>query len=1014
MSGYQLAYSSELMRNYLQAEVLAPDAEFEALQAEDGSSLLFSVGGDDTLYLTQEVPAERSGWRRTDLSTDRIRQDFPGRSGVAVRTFAAAESVFASPPMIHLAMVVGDGTQDHLYLSLSNPADGSAWPGPPQWTAYPFDDPAHQLSQLSIAGVFVSEATDAEYVVVDVLRNPGSGQQLVFRYYIDPAKTGGYAWHPHDLAIDLEAGRYSSCLGRRYAQYVDGLYTIGRVDGSPQFQYQPLYNVFNPKVPPSPSLYQLPGGAVPEAVAACRNPDDSTDLYITAAGTLYRLGSRQQQNGAVAAPVLSSPRLNGVRELFAESNGTEVTVWGLNGSNEVFYTAAAANQVGSGALAWSNPLPILTGVEQVSPYLDRANRVNTFFAHTGRNQLTKAVKSPDTGLWNTWQITLDPPNPNAPAEAFSSYTTRIEVTDTDTGQPAVGVPLTLTAMDVTAAYIDYGYYVLGPSPIQVTTDQTGAVTVVEPVTALAGTRLTATAGAAVLDINPMDHAFAKASALTTPAALTAAVITAPDGSTTPLIPPGTDPGLLRAVATGNTQLAQAYAQLPAATAALQARGIRARQVMPAATTLADPSALLVDVGDLFSWLGEQVEEGIDFAVQLIQDAATQLWNFAVTIGGQVYQCVLSSVEAVVGAAQWLYSALATAAEDLLHYLEFAFEWTDITRTKRILANLTQLSLTHEVAQISVLKGQFDQLVATVEQAVNNWAGVGDWSGLGTDGTAVPDTTSNPGAQQTAPGSLLAHHLQNNGSSLTTLQPLPTVPATSNPIAALLAAIDQEGQVIGDTIDRLQQLAADFDRLTVVEILKELAAVFADLVLESAKVVVDTLFDILQQIATAAVAVLSTPIHIPVVSDVLNDIGVPDFSFLDLACWVVAVPATVAYKLAQGTAPFPDTPESTFLATVSDYDTLVNAFQSKTAASLPRTPAARRAKRSATRPAEAAVPEVEVVVPPDVQTAVHIIGHAVSGFCSLFGGTFVSGFEAAAPTGANTPRHAREKAPKLPL
>ncbi len=56
-----ISYSSELMQNYLQAEILAPDAKFQALQTGDGASLLFSIGTDGALYLTQESPGTRSG-----------------------------------------------------------------------------------------------------------------------------------------------------------------------------------------------------------------------------------------------------------------------------------------------------------------------------------------------------------------------------------------------------------------------------------------------------------------------------------------------------------------------------------------------------------------------------------------------------------------------------------------------------------------------------------------------------------------------------------------------------------------------------------------------------------------------------------------------------------------------------------------------------------------------------------------------------------------------------------------
>ncbi|GGM23582.1 hypothetical protein GCM10010129_80020 [Streptomyces fumigatiscleroticus] len=1004
MTSYALSCSSELMQNYVQAEVLAPDARFEALQTQDGTSLLFSLGTDKVMYLTKEVPGTSSGWERSDLSSAQLRADFPGQSGVGCKDFASAQAVSGAPAAIHLAMVLADEQNDHLYLSLANSDTDTSWSAAPSWTAYPFDDPAHQPGQVKIVGVLLSEASDAEYIVVDILRDPAGTEPLVFRYYIDPAKTGGYAWHPHDIAIDLEAGRYSSCLGRRAGQYVDGLYTIGQVAGAPQFQYQPLYNVFDPGIPPSPSLYSLPVGAVPEAIAACRNPDNSSDLYITAGGTLYYLSSHHQQDGSTALPLLHDPRFGGVRRLYAESVAGTVTVWGLNANNEVFYATCALAQLTSGPLAWSVPLPILTGVEQIAPYLDRANSVNTFFAHTGQNQLVKAVKSPDTGLWSFWDVTLEPTGTGVPAQSFDSYTTRIQVTDTTTGQPTANVPVTLTAANVTAVHINYLYYVLGPTPVQVTTDALGVVTVVEPVQTIMGTRLAAAVGGVQTDINPMDHAFTKAAALTTPAMLAAATITYQDGTTKKLVPADTDPAVLQAVATGNSQLAQAYANLPATSPApAPAAGTTAAAVprtptAPVATSLADVSTLLVDTGDLFSWLAVEVTEGTGFLVRLVQDGATQLWNLVVTVGGQAYQCVLNSVEAVVSAAQWLYSALKATAEDVVKYLEYVFDWAAITRTQRVLVNLTQVYLDYQVGQIQVYKGEFDQLIANLEKAVNNWAGVGDWTGLGADGSATPDglTTSIPVPQQSAPGSLLAHHLQYNASALTTLQPAPQLEPDPNPVNVLLAAVEREGQTIGDTVARLQALAADFGTTPLVTTLQRLVAILSDLVLESARNVVDASFDVLYDIASAAITVLYTPAHVPVVSDILSAYGVDQISYLDLAGWVSAVPVTATYTAVEGRAPFPDNAETDFLIGVSDYDTLLNAFQQPpvSAESVSGKPAGRESVTG-----ESASPSA-VSVSPDTALVIHTIGHSVSGTCSLYGGVILQGLEAQFPTGDN--------------
>lgn len=1015
MSNYSITFSTELMQNYLQAEILAPDAKFQALQTQNGTSLLFSIGTDNALYVTKEVPAARSGWERSDLSSAQIRRDFPGQSGGTCKDFASAQSTFASQATIDLAMVLADPRNDHLYLSLGNSDADTSWTSAPAWVAYPFDDPAHPLAQIKITSVLLSEATDAEYMVVDVLRDPSSAEPLVSRYYIDVKKTGGYAWHPHDLAIDLEPGKYSSCLGRRAGQYVDGLYTTGQVGSSAQFMYQPLYNVFNPNVPASPSLFQLPGGQIPDAIAACRNADNSSDLYVTAGGTLYYLGSHNQQNGATATALLSSPRFNGVRSLFAAASGNNVMVWGLNASDEIFYTTCALSQVTSGALAWSVPLPILTGAEQVAPYLDRANSANTFFAHTGQNQLVKAVKSPDTSMWTFRSITLDPPVNTTPAQSFSSYTTRVQVTSTATGQPAGGVPVTISATNVASVRINYLYYVIGPTPIQLNTDPLGVLTIVEPVQTMAGTRLSVAAGGAQANINPMDSAFTKAAALNTPTLLANAAITYQDGTTKKLVPAGTSQASLQAVATGNTQLSQAYATLPPAQPAVasafvaSATTVRAfvagQAPVPAvATSLVSPDSILVDAGDLFSWLGEQFESGIEYVVQLIEDGATKLWNFIVTIAGQRYQCVLNCIETVAAAAQWLYSAIKTAVQDLLKYLEFLFEWGDIARTKNVLTNLTKVYLNYQVGQIEVIKGEFDQMIASAEQVIGTWAGV-DWSGLGADGSATPNSRSAPSAQQSAPGSLLAHHYQNNAQNVSQVNPAPPIEPSPNPIMVLLQALEREGQTIGATISRLQELAASFGSLPLLDILKELMAIIADLVLESARNVIDALFDVLYDVAKAVVAVLDTPIYIPVVSDILKDFGVPAFSFLDIACWVAAVPATLVYKLAEGAAPFPDNAETDFLATVPDYPSLLSAFSQKPATPSAAAPAAFALEAIATPAADqpqgvrvTASAEL-IAIPPSIATTVYFIGHSVSGLSSIIGAG-LSAFEAAKPSGDN--------------
>ena len=61
MGDYTVTASSELMQNFIQSDFLAPQDKFEALQASDGSSLLFSIGTGGALYLTAEFRHKPGG-----------------------------------------------------------------------------------------------------------------------------------------------------------------------------------------------------------------------------------------------------------------------------------------------------------------------------------------------------------------------------------------------------------------------------------------------------------------------------------------------------------------------------------------------------------------------------------------------------------------------------------------------------------------------------------------------------------------------------------------------------------------------------------------------------------------------------------------------------------------------------------------------------------------------------------------------------------------------------------------
>jgi hypothetical protein len=915
-AAHTITASSELLDNFQAAVILAPDKDFSALQTAAGGSLLFSIGTTGALYVTEESLGEKTGWTRTDLSTARAGADFPA-GPVRCSAFAVSQRKDGT---LGVAMVLSGPDRDLLYLSRGNSASDTSWIRNPAFKAHPFDAPGAP-SPLRIAGVYISQTASGEYILVDVLRDAESPAGLIDRYRLDPDAGGGQsAYRPASLTIDLEKGGYTSCLGRKAGQQVDGIYTAGKVTTFAQIVYRPLFNPFDPSEVPNPSRLELPGQLMADAIAACRNGDDTTDLYVATGGALYRFASNNQADGARAQRLVEHSMFVGVRQLHASMEQGHVVIWGINGHNQVFYIKSPASELDGGG-RWSTPLSILKDVTRISPYLNRRTGANTFFAHAGGDHLVKMEKSPETGLWRSQSITLPSPSPQAAARKFRSYTTRLEVADA-AGKAARDVEVALSADTTTTLYINRLYYVVGPTPILVKTDALGFITIVEEVTTLHATKLRAKVGAgAELAINATDKTFRRATRLDSVEKLRDAKITNPDGSTRPLVPPGTPEGHLAAAAALNKKLASVYEDCE--------QGRVSRAIVPPeaaegssmrAASSASP-AILVDLGDVFVYLAQ----GGQYLIDLVQDALTQTWEIVVKIGDTIYRAVLDAVDKVVEAVQWVYDKVKTGLQDLFDYLKFLFEWDDITRTKQVIKNLTKLYLRHQVDQIPELQRVIDEKFRQAIEAVRDWGNI-DWSVLGEDGRVTLGSRSGQKTGLSAPSTYLLDHLEDNAGQITaTGGPSAESNPASGIVDALLRALSNEAKTLGKTITAFRKLADDLPNMSLVDALKAIAAILGSTVIESVQNVIDAVLSALYSVALGALQILDTPIRVPVISDILESFGVPSLSLLDLFAWIAAVPATILYKLKHEAAPFPEGDETRFLIEATSFEQIQRAL-----------------------------------------------------------------------------------------
>jgi hypothetical protein len=940
MTNPKLNVSSELLSNYKAATIMPADAAFSALQTTEGHALLFSIGTDGICYLTQESPGAgaagwqtadlKAGWRKTDLSSALAASGVTGAKKVAVAQNTANSNV-------HMALAASTEAGDLLHVSLDNSASDTSWTGAPAWMPLKFDDgPAPPFGgPVVISNIFISEAADGEYIVVDLLQQSNN---TIFRYFIDPTKSLGtnQVWNQHPLDADIDASTASTVHGRRtdggVFDTVDGLYTMGSIGGQAQLTYRPLYDPtiaplpndpssspFAPGNQPPPSFLLLPNQAVPTAIAAVRRDDGFTDLFVASGNTIYLFTAENQDNRAQGVVAFSNPMVAGVKQLFGYRSNENVILWGLSAGSDnthsVFYTTCPIASIGTAA-AWSVPLPLLTGVHSISPLVNKANNANNFFAHSGVDTLQRAMQAPDTTTWNHHDIPLQPPA-NAKATRASAFTTRVQVNDAN-GQPLANTAVQISALHRVGVDINGFYQVLDTAPVSVRTDARGALNIIEWVKTPRGTPLTIThPDGTTAAVNPMTNMLKKATKLATPDNpngvdtitadhLNAIRVPNKDGtlSDRPLIATGANApssGDVAAAAAAMTQLATIHASLPAdgsvqapKTAAMTVgvRKITVGQVHAfsrgnALAFAADISFPEIDiniggwVGGAGSWLGglagdvfSALEQATDYAVALVEDTETGIWHFAATIGGETYAFVLDAAEKVVGAVVAIYNAIKTFIEDLIAWLEFLLEWGDFKRSMHVCKQVVWMSLHYLNDHAEDLKPAVDNLLADARGKVDDWAGVKNsdsWAGK----------VDNPGKPPGFVTTLFDVSADFSGPAMFFFNHfVDGMLSGGGPddgtdggkaYEVLEKALDNQADTMVAAIAKLEKVVLAFPSQSLEDTLKQTTAVVVDAFLNGTDIVFDALFDALPAVAEAALKSLSNPVYIPVISDILEDV-----------------------------------------------------------------------------------------------------------------------------------------------
>ncbi|GAA3618076.1 hypothetical protein [Flavivirga jejuensis] len=955
--------SSELMENNKQADIMSPQKAFQVLQTKEGHSLFFSIGTDNVLYLTREVPGSDSGWIKTDLSS--CLSEFNGGIKIAVKTFQVGQNITTNN--IDIVIAIKGKNQDYIYTALNLVNEDATWASDLIWSVQAYDDKSHPHPKVEVSDIYIAESTNTEYIVVDILKDPSNSNTFVNRYYLDPdKKITGQVWNGHDLSADLNAYTISSCLGKKLDQLVEGIYTMGQINNITELIYTPLYNVFNPAIPANPSRLTLPTGA--SAMASVKNNPDGTALFVSGDKALHYFPCNKQEDGDASQMILQNDLFLNVTELHANANSSDIIVWGLNKQGQVFYTKCAIGSETEPA-AWSTPIPILTEVTQIASYLNPENSTNVIFAHTDGANLVKLIQNPTTTMWEQRNITLPPTDIND-VLSFNTYTTHIQVSRED-NLVASNQHVDITSTSPVSVYINNKFAILSPSvPHRVITDETGTITILQETQEIGGVcyNLQLVGAPDTVNVNPMIKMMQIMESIKSGDDLGNVVVTNADGTTQKLVSNSISAQDKAATAQAIQQFVAASKNVPqdgniqgraktrhavlssysassfvatdhtiwgmsfntngssyhSGEDALSHFGIQKNNqtnkfALRSAAVQTDDigHAIAATAGDVFRWVKDALNDVKNFFVQVIDGVA----NFFITIGEVLYTFVLDCFHTIASAIEFVFNKIKVFIEDLIKWIGFLFKWNDIIRTHDVLKNVFKRGIENSVNQIDVLKENTNLIFDNLQSRIDSWAGLETTIGNLSEKSAAAGSCPGKDDPQSNYGT---YHLNNGAAKSKTNASIinGVTDQLEDLLNTLASAIETEGDIFENAYNTLKtQVINQVDTLPIGEILKRSIAIIADILIESVENLVDTAIDIIKILMQGVLDILDAKIEIPVLSWLYKEITGNNLSLLDAVCLALAIPTTLLYKISENKVPFPDNSTTRALISASSWSQL---------------------------------------------------------------------------------------------
>jgi len=632
---------------------------------------------------------------------------------------------------------------------------------------------------------------------------------------------------------------------------------------------------------------------------------------------------------------------------------------------------------------WSNPMPIQTGQALVSAVGGNMGNVELFLVGTAQASMTRMILDEETGDWEPSAIEVQT---SGKVEEFISYSTDITVTDA-AGAPLSGAGIKVLASAQTQLSVNGATYVVDPyNPANLTTNAAGRLSITQPTTSLgvptlefnvigqsplgqnsavrqfAGVQnqLGGVTSQEMMDAKDANGAYILQDQYRTPsstAALAQACNQCMKLANSPLVKLDHHPLLPRARKLGVGLC------MPGQTANLNRISVpddfqhwqidfSSGQPVFRILTPEDARALVAakralhaeGIFDFIGSIGDFVEGIVDGVVDVLSTVVTAVGNavhavitFVVDGVTYLYNAVVNFVEQAFDLIESIFAAVKLFFEKIFEWLGFLFAWQDILRTHQVYAYAANQFLTFlgdaaagvqrwVDAGFTTVQGEidtiFDQLVADVGA---NSAG----------GYINSNQPSSPTFDQAANNNIVFNATIDNASSASSSSSIaalasggaggafdPIVVALQN-LATSVTGLPQWQQAI----DYCTNLGGGADNIfkQLLSALLRIVQGIIKAVLLGVQAVVDALLQALAAVIAEIQGVLTEEWDIPFVSAFYSWLTDSELTTLDLFCLILAIPATITYKVLYSAAPFPDSASvSAFEATFSAQTILANS------------------------------------------------------------------------------------------